>query len=61
VRFGQRQEVEAEAREFDEHPQELRAKLKMRASDHFGGIVYQASDLPWERFALGWESAWRST
>jgi CheY-like chemotaxis protein len=53
VRFGRRQGVEEEAREFDEHPQELRAKLKMRTSDHFGGIVYHASDLPWERFAPG--------
>jgi ActR/RegA family two-component response regulator len=51
VRFGRRQEVEAEAGEFDEHPQGSRAKLKVRTSDHFGGIVYQASDLPWERFA----------
>ena len=60
VRFGQRQEVEAEAREFDKHPQELRAKLKVRTSDHFGGIVYQASDLSWERFGPGQESAWQS-
>jgi CheY-like chemotaxis protein len=60
VRFGQRQEVEAEAKQFDEQPQESRTKLKTRASDHFGGIVYQASDLPWERFAPGQESAWQS-
>lgn len=53
VRFGRRQDVEEEAREFDEHPQESRAKLKVRTSDHFGGIVYQASDLSWERFAPG--------
>jgi CheY-like chemotaxis protein len=53
VRFGRRQEVETEAREFDEHPQESRARLKTRTSDHFGGIVYRASDLPWERFAPG--------
>ena len=53
VRFGRRQDVEKEARESDEHPQESRAKLKMRTSDHFGGIVYQASDLPLERFAPG--------
>jgi hypothetical protein len=53
VRFGRRQDVEEEAREFDEHPQEWRAKLKMRTSDHFGGIVYHALDLPWERFAPG--------
>ena len=53
VRFGRRQDVEAEAREFDEHPQESWARLKTRTSDHFGGIVYQASDLPWERFAPG--------
>jgi hypothetical protein len=53
VRFGRRQDVEEEARAFDEHPQEWRAKLKVRTSDHFGGIVYQASDLPWERFASG--------
>jgi ActR/RegA family two-component response regulator len=60
VRFGQRQEVEAEAKEFDEYPQESRAKLKVRTSDHFSGIVYQASDLPWERFAPSQESAWQS-
>jgi CheY-like chemotaxis protein len=60
VRFGRRQDMEEEAREFDEHPQELRAKLKVRTSDHFGGIVYQASDLPWERFAPGQESTWQS-
>ena len=53
VRFGWRQEAEAEVREFDEHPQESWAKLKVRTSDHFGGIVYQTSDLPWERFAPG--------
>jgi ActR/RegA family two-component response regulator len=51
VRFGRRPDVEQEARAFDEHPQELRTKLKVRTSDHFGGIVYQASDLSWERFA----------
>jgi ActR/RegA family two-component response regulator len=51
VRFGRRQDVEEEAREFDKRPQESRAKLTMRTSDHFGGIVYQASDLSWERFA----------
>jgi ActR/RegA family two-component response regulator len=59
VRFGRRQDVEEETRKFDEHPPESRAKLKMRTSDHFGGIVYQASDLPWERFAPGQESAWQ--
>jgi hypothetical protein len=53
VRFGRRQDVEKEAKEFDEHPQESRVKLKVRTSDHFGGIVYQALDLPWERFAPG--------
>jgi len=53
VRFGRWQDVEEEAIAFDEHPQELRAKLKVKTSDHFGGIVYQASDLPWERFAPG--------
>jgi ActR/RegA family two-component response regulator len=53
VRFGRRQDVEEEARAFDEHPQESRTKLKVRTSDHFGGIVYQAPDLPWERFAPG--------
>jgi two-component system response regulator (stage 0 sporulation protein F) len=53
VKFGRRQDVEEEAKAFDEHPQELRAKLKVRTSDHFGGIVYQASDLPWERFSPG--------
>jgi len=57
VRFGRRPDVEEEAREFDEHPQESRAKLKVRTSDHFGGIVYQASDLPWERFAPAQDSA----
>lgn len=59
VRFGRRQDVEEEARAFDEHPQEPRAKLKVRSSDHFSGIVYQASDLPWERFASGKGSAWQ--
>jgi CheY-like chemotaxis protein len=53
VRFGRRQDVEKEAKEFEKHPQESRAKLTVRTSDHFGGIVYQASDLPWERFAPG--------
>ncbi len=53
VRFGRRPEVEEEVRAFDEHPQERRVRLKVRASDHFGGLVYQASDLPWERFAPG--------
>ena len=53
VRFGRRQDVEKEAGKFDKHPQELQAKLKVRTSDHFGGIVYQASDLPWERFTPG--------
>jgi CheY-like chemotaxis protein len=57
VRLGRRPDVEEEIREFDEHPQELRARLKARTSDHFGGIVYQASDLAWERFAPGQESA----
>jgi len=60
VRFGRRQDVEEEARAFDKHPQELRAKLKVTTSDHFSGIVYQASDLPWERFAPTEESAWQS-
>jgi ActR/RegA family two-component response regulator len=60
VRFGRRQDVEEEARAFDEHPQEMRAKLKVRTSDHFGGIVYQVSDLPWERFAPDEEGAWQS-
>ena len=59
VRFGSRQDVQEEARTFDEHPQESRAKLKVRTSDHFGGIVYQALDLPWERFAPGQQSAWQ--
>jgi ActR/RegA family two-component response regulator len=59
VRFGRRQDVEEETRKFDEHPQESRTKLKVRARDHFGGIVYQASDLPWERFAPSQESAWQ--
>jgi len=53
VRFGRRQEVEEEARALDEHPQESRVRLKMTTSAHFGGLVYQASDLPWERFAPG--------
>lgn len=61
VRFGKRQDVEEEARAFDERPQESRAKLKVRTSDHFGGIVYQAPDLPWERFAPGPEIAWQGT
>ncbi len=59
VRFGRRQEVEEEARAFDERPQTMRTKLKVRAGAHFGGVVYQASDLPWERFAPGEESAWQ--
>ena len=33
---------------------------EVRTSDHFGGIVYQASDPPWERFAPGQESTWQS-
>jgi CheY-like chemotaxis protein len=53
VRFGRRQDVEEEARAFDKHPQEMWAKFKMRTTDHFGGIIYQVSDLPWERFAPG--------
>lgn len=53
VRFGRRQDIEEEVRAFDEHPQEPRARLKMRTSAHFGGVVYRASDLPWERFAPG--------
>jgi CheY-like chemotaxis protein len=59
VRFGRRQDVEKEVMEFDKHPQELRAQLKVKTSVHFGGIVYQALDLPWERFAPGQESAWQ--
>jgi len=59
VRFGRRQDVEEEARAFDQHPQESRTRFKVRPSDHFGGVVYQASDLPWERFGPGKENAWQ--
>jgi len=57
VRFGRRREVEAEVRAYDEHPEESRVRLNVRFSRHFGGVVYQASDLSWERFDFGKESA----
>ncbi|MCK5118850.1 MAG: response regulator [Candidatus Latescibacteria bacterium] len=53
VRFGRRPEIEAEVRAYDEHPEESRVRLNVRIGPHFGGIVYQAPELAWERFIPG--------
>ena len=55
VKFGRRPEIEKEVRAYDEHPEESRVRLNVRISHHFGGIVYQAPELAWERFASGVE------
>jgi CheY-like chemotaxis protein len=53
ARFGRRRAIEEEVCAYDEHPEESRVRLNVRIGHHFGGIVYQAPDLSWERFIPG--------